>query len=76
MRQRRHPNPIQVGDRVVVTGGQLSGLAGTVLARESAGKLLIDIDVDLRGVLVRTHFRQVRLEEQARAATGKARRRP
>ena len=64
MRHRRPAAALTVGQRVIITAGALTGLAGRVARSQPDGRVELDLDGAHAGVLVRIHRAFVRREEK------------
>jgi hypothetical protein len=64
MRRRQAFNPFQVGDRVVIYTGALSGIAGQVVGRDDRGRVVVAFDGGFSCVEVRITHRAVRHDPQ------------
>jgi hypothetical protein len=64
MRRRQAYNPYQIGDQVVIRKGMLSGLAGQVISRDDAGRVLIAIEYESARFLISVPYRNVERRAQ------------
>ena len=64
MRHRRPVPALAVGQRVIITAGALTGLAGRIARNRPDGRVELAIEGTHVGVLVRIHQQHVRREEE------------
>jgi len=64
MRHRRPAPAFPVGQRVIITAGVLTGIAGRIARTRADGRVELSLDGTYAGVFVRIHRRYVRRDDE------------